>query len=248
METMENQDKILKEIKSLKGLVSRLMGSSNPTASIPFKKESLDKAAKEFEKLSIKRGQWIDSYDIQKVIRTAPYDSGKFIREHFHFKNCFKRGRVYYYYKQDLILLAKELKKRKIHLERYMHFIEDQEKFNSYLEAILNGSQKPKKRGFKIPPYLKDIESTPPKIPPVEVLMEELSGLKKEYHELKLAEYIDIYKGNYAFAKNIWRIEKYVDPEIKKRIRKWPDEFNLVNELITEVTQKKEIFIPIPSE
>jgi hypothetical protein len=71
--------------------------------------------------------------------------------------------------------------------------------------------------------------------------------LKDEFYEDKFSDYIDIYKDNYAMVKSIYYFEKYLDPKIKRRIFRWCSEFNVVNRIMEEITQKKaEKFIPVP--
>ena len=244
---MATLEKILSEIKELKNLIAKLIGTSDLGPIEQFSKEALDKAAKEYQKLSIERGEWVTGYDMDKCIKNAPYGAGKFIIEEFGFSNYFMRGKQHYFNKKDLTTLGKELKERHIDLRRYMELKQDQKMFEKYIATILeNKTGKSKRKSFKIPLDLVDISTTPPKMPSPEVLKSELEILKNDFFENKMGEYIDIYKGNYAMIKRIYWIQKYIDPVIKRRLKKWIDEFNLVNRLIEEVTKKKENFIPIP--
>ena len=244
---MATQEKILNEIKQLKDLIAKVIGTSEFDPSEQFSKEALDKVAKEFQKLSIERGEWITGYEIDSCIKNAPYGAGKFIIEEFGFTHYFTRGKQLFFNKKDLMALAKELKDRRVDLRRYMELREDQQKFEKYLSTILqNNPGKTKKKPFKIPLDLIDITTSPPKMPSQEQLKSELEKLKAEFFENKMAEYIDIHKGNYAMIKQIYWIQKYIAPAVKKRLNKWIEEFNLVNRLIVEVTKKKENFIPIP--
>ena len=47
------EDKILKELKQIRLLLSELVGTSDQPAAKKFSKEAINKAAKEFRKLSI---------------------------------------------------------------------------------------------------------------------------------------------------------------------------------------------------
>ena len=96
------EQKLLFELKELRTAISKVVGTSNKPPAIQFSKVALDKAALEFRKLSIERGDWIEEGSINKVIKSAPWRAGKFIREDFNFNNNFQKGRAYYYNKKDL--------------------------------------------------------------------------------------------------------------------------------------------------
>lgn len=243
---MEKQEQILNEIKELKSIIAKLVGLSGQSTDKPFSTEALEKAAKLYQKLSIERGDWVNSHDINKHIKSASYNPGNFIIKELEFSNYFKRGSTYYFNKQDLISLAKELKERNIDLGRYEELKADQEKFKKYLENA--NKNKKGKKAFKIEKNIKDIISEPAKLPPVEDLKAELKNLREEYLKYKLAEYIDVYRDSYAMSKHLYYIQKYIDPDVKKRINRWVTDFNKVNHLLTELKVKKETFIPIKDE
>ena len=243
---MEKQEQILNEIKELKSIIAKLLGLSNPSIENPFSAEGLEKAAKEYRKLSIERGEWVSSHDIRKFVKSASYNSANFLIKHLQFSNYFKRGSTYYFNKQDLIALAKELKDRNVDLGRYEELKVDQEKFKKYLE---NAKQNKKgKKAFKITIDAKNITSDPVKLPPVEELKAELKKLREEFLQYKLAEYVDVYRDSYAMIKYLYHVQKYIEPDVQKRIRKWIIDFNNVNHLLTESKVKKEKFIPIKDE
>jgi len=98
---MDNQ--ILKEIKEVRLLLSKMIGTSELPEEQKFSKEALDKAAVEFKALSLQHGEWIS--DISKIIKGAPYGSGKFIVEHLGFNNYFTRGKTRYFNRKDLMAL-----------------------------------------------------------------------------------------------------------------------------------------------
>jgi hypothetical protein len=246
---MKNEEKILAELQSLKTLVAKLIGTPDLKGENQYSKKAIEKAAREFQKLSIERGEWVESYDIKKYIKTAPYNVGNFLRDEFGFTNCFKRGSTYYYNKQDLIALGQELKERNVDLGRYMEFKADKDKFEKYVAGILQPDAKNiKRKRFRLPEYLKDITTSPATPPDPEVIKTELKKLKDEFFEHNLNEYIDIYKGSYAMPKDFYRFKKYLNPELTRRIYRWTEEFNLANQVIEEITKKKEKFIPIPEE
>ena len=243
---MENQKEILKEIKEVKSVIAKLIGVSDLPPEKRFSIEALDKVAKQFQKLSIERGEWVVSHDIDKYIKSASYRSGNFIIKEFGFSNYFKRGSSNYFNKQDLIALGKELKERNVDLSRYEELKEDQLKFHRYLESA--SKNKEGKTAFKVPKNLKDITTTPPKLPPVEQLRAEVKRLREEFIQYKLAEYVDIYRDSYAMMKHLYYFNKYIDPDIRKRIKRWVQDFNDVNHLLAESKVKKEKFIPIKDD
>jgi len=106
------EEKILKEIKQIRQLLSKLVGTSELPARQKFSKEANAKAAKEFQKMAIERGEWVPSNEIQKVIKHAEWRSDRIIIGKFGFTNYFKKGHTYYLNRKDLVLLDKELKAR----------------------------------------------------------------------------------------------------------------------------------------
>jgi hypothetical protein len=243
------QNELLAEIKELKTLLAKLIGTSDLPAKEQFSIDALDKAAKRFQKLSIERGEWIEDGNIDKFIKHAPYRAGTFIRQEFGFSNFFKRGQTYYYNKKDLVALGKELKERNVDLGRYMQYVEDQAKFKKYLESINEkGKGKKKKKAFQLSYDLKDITTSPVKPPSADIIRKDLKKLKDEFFQYNLADYIDIYKDNHAMTKFIYHYEKYLDPDMKKRCKRWCENFNYANHALELVTKKKETFIPVKEE
>lgn len=231
------EEKILKEIKSLKSIIAQVIGSSELPVKQQFSKEAISKAADEFQKLSIERGEWIEEDEISKIIKKAPYHSGKFIIEKFEFTNFFKRGRSLYFNKKEIIALNNELKKRNINLKRYMELLEDQEKFRKYLEEVRNPKGTRKRQRFKIPDELKDIETYPYHHPQKEVVKKHIETLQEEFQKYKMAEYVDIYNDNYAMFKFIYHFDKYVNPEVKKRCQNWCSHFNYAQNALKEISK-----------
>ena len=84
------QKELLAEIKELKAAISTLIGTSDLHPEEQFSKEALYKAAKQFQKLSIERGEWVNDSDITKYIKNAHYRAGAFIIREFNFTNYFK--------------------------------------------------------------------------------------------------------------------------------------------------------------
>ena len=243
------QKQILQEIKELKIAISKLIGTPDLLPQEPFSEEALNKAAKEFQKLSIERGEWIEDSHIDRFIKDASYRAGTFIRQELGFNNYFKRGHTYYYNKKDLIELGKELKARNVNLGRYIEFKEDQIKFEKYVaSANENTGGKRKRKHFNLPNNLKDITTSPPKKPSPEIILEDLKRLREEFLQYKMSEYVDVYRDNYAMMKFVYHFDKYLDPEMKKRCRKWCDNFNYANNALKEIGNKKVKFIPIKDD
>lgn len=51
-----------------------------------------------------------------------------------------------------------------------------------------------------------------------------------------------------SMMKFVYHFDKYLDPEIKKRCRKWCDNFNYANNALKEIGNKKVKFIPIKDD
>jgi hypothetical protein len=237
---------ILQELKELKSILAKLIGTSDLDPSEQFSIEAVNKAAKEYQKMLIDRGEWVAENDIGKYIRSSAWRAGAFIRNEFGFKNFIKKSHSYYYYKKDLIALGKELKERNVDLSRYIEFRESQAKFEKDVAAVSQG--KKKKKGFQLPADLKDITTSPIPMPAAEIVKEDLERLKTEFFEQKFSEYIDIYKGNHAMMKFIYHFEKYIEPGLKRRCQKWVDNFNYANHALELITKKKEKFVPVKEE
>ncbi len=231
---MDNQ--ILKEIKELRRLLSKLIGTSDLPEKQRFSTLALDKAAEEFKSLSIQHGEWIS--DISKIIKGAPYDSGKFIIEKFGFNNYFTRGKTKYFNRKDLMALNNELKKRNINLARYIELINDQEKFKKYIESAQKGEKKGKH--FQLPEGLKDVQTSSCPPPPLEIIQNHIDTLKVEFEKFKLVEYIDLYEDStYAMVKYEYYFDRYLDASKKKQCRKWCEDFNYADHSLKKVIELK---------
>ena len=155
------ETKILEELKQIKLILSKITGTEDLPTKERFSKEALDKAAKEYQDMVIKRGEWVSNSDLSDVSKIYSWNSGKFIIEKFGFSSYFQRGKSLYYNKKDLIALKNELKERKIDLERYIELTEDQEKFEKYIANVNLSKGKNKNKNFEIPDFLEDIETKP---------------------------------------------------------------------------------------
>ena len=230
------ETKILKEIKQVRDLLSKLVGTYDLPAKERFSTQALDKAALEFKRLSIERGEWISDYELSKVIKKAPHYCGKFIIEKFQFKNYYKHGHRLYFYKKDVVALNEELKKRNINLRQYDELLKDQEKFYKKIEELNSQTGKYEGKIFQIPDGLKDIEKTQIKTPSEDVVISHIASLKEEFQKFKLYEYIDLYYDDtYAMLKYQYYFDRYMSTEIKKHCRKWCFDFNYANNALKEI-------------
>lgn len=237
---------ILIELKEIRSLLSKLIGSDDSSNEAPFSIEAVNKAAKEFQKLSIERGEWIKDSDIHKYIKKSPWRAGTFIRTQFHFTNYIKRGREYYYSKKHLVSLANELKQRNIDLSRYIELIEDRANFQKSLSVLTDKKkQKSANKPYQLPTGLKDITTSDIPFPSVELVKQDIVKLKDEFSENKFSEYIDIYENNHAMIKHMYFFQKYIEPAFRNKCRRWCENFNYANEALTRMKVKQEIFVPV---
>jgi Ca2+-binding EF-hand superfamily protein len=235
------EDKVFTEIKQIRKLLSELVGTTDLPVAQKFSKEAITKAAKEFRKLSIARGQWIPSDEIRSIIKHADWNSGKIILEKFEFTNYFKRGSTYYFNRKDLIELNKELKKRNINLKKYGELINDKDKFQKYVNSILIAKGSKTRKHFKIPESLRDIFSKPYSAPTEELVRKEIETLKEEYKKFDLSEYIDLYEGKtHALFKYDYSFDRYLKPELKKFCKDWSFKFNYANTALRRILELKE--------
>jgi hypothetical protein len=239
------QKQVLSELKELRSILTQLVGTADQPGQDQFSKEALAKASKLFIRMAAQRGEWVKEDELGKYIK-ADWRAGSFIRSEFGFNACIKDGHYYLYNKKALQKLGVELKARNIDLKRYMEYKRSESDFQKKLSA--NKKSFKGKRAYEMPSDLKNITTSSPPIPDVEIVKKDLERLKAEFFELKMAEYIDIYRGNHAMVKFIYHFEKYIEPQIKRRCKKWCEDFNYANHALELITQKKETFIPIKEE
>jgi len=233
---METQ--VLEEVKQIRKLLAKLVGTSDLPVRKQFSIEAIQKAALEFKKLEIQRGEWIEEHNISNVIRSAPYYSGKFIIEKFVFKNYFKHGRYFYFKKKDLLALKNELKKKNVHLSRYMELLDDQEKFKKKIDSLKSSGER-RGRRFKIPDELKDITTAPYSSPSEEIVQNHIADLKEQFKKNNWYEYIDVYHDSHAMFKFEYYFDRYLDSGLKKQCKKWCDDFNYANYALKEIKKSK---------
>lgn len=232
------EEQILKEVAQIKQYLARIVGTSNLPKREQFSKKALDKTAVEFRKLETERKEWIPQDEIHRVIRNAPWHAGKFIIEKFGFNNYFKYGRTLYFNRKDLVDLKNELKVRNVNLNRYMELLEDQEKFKKKIDA-LKASGGRRGRGFKVPEGLKDIVITPYSPPDEKIVEDHIESLLEQFEKENLNKYIDIYESNYAMVKFECHFERYFDKDLRKKCRRWCDDFNYAQNALKEIKRAK---------
>lgn len=231
------EDKLLVELKQLRHLLAKVVGTQDLPKREQFSKDAMKKAASEFRKLQTERGEWIAEDDISKVIRSAGYRPGKFIIEKFGFKNYYTRDQKYFFNRKDLVALNKELKARNVKLGKYQELEEDKAKFHKYLGELRKGKRK--RPRFKLPEELMDIDSQPYNHPPKEKVLKHIEALLEEYEKDKLIEFIDIFNNKYAMVKHIFYFDKYLEPVKRKGYDKWCYEFNYAQSALSEIKKIK---------
>jgi len=238
---------LLTEIQELKRVITVLIGVSDLPTENQFSKDALENAAKQFQKLSIERGEWIIDGDISKYIKTAGHSSAKFIIQELKFTNYFKKGHNFYFNKKSLIDLSNALKERNIDLRRYIELIETELSFKKSL-IIAVENKKGKKKPFELARDLKDINTTPISMPSPDIVRADIKRLNQEFINLKFADYIDVYKNNFAMLKYIYMFERYLNQGVLRSCKKWCNDFNYAQEALQKITNKKEPFIPIAED
>ncbi|SRR5258706_8618442 len=240
------QKQILAELKELKAIIAKVIGTGDLPPDERFSIEAIDKAAKDFHRMEKERGDWVNEQDIGKYLKGGGWRSAKFIRTEFSFNACIKNGHNYLFNKKELQALNAALKERNVNLERYIDYKRSEAEFQKKLAQ--NKAVRKGKRAYELPRDLKDITTSSPPSPPVELVRQDLERLKQEFFEQKMAEYIDIYKDSHAMMKFIYHFEKYIDPKIKKMCKKWCDDFNYANHALELITKKREKFVPVKEE
>ena len=239
---LSREDKILAELKQLRKLFTVLLGTEDQPAKEKFSRTAITKAARDFKKMQAERGEWVKNYDVDKIIKSAPYNPAKLLIEEFQFKNYFKRGSTYYFKKKDLIDFNKELKKRNIDLGTYSELLLDRQKFLKYIESITHPDGNKKRRRYKIPEGLENIFSEPYSPPNEELVRNEIKSLMEEYEKFDLAEHVDLYeRKTYAMYKYIYNWDRYVDPQIKKHCKQWTEKFNYANGALKRILELKKV-------
>lgn len=227
-------DKIESTLNEIKDLLAKLIGTSDLPKEKQFSEKAIEKATKEFKKLRRENNVWIKTHEIGNHIKDAPYEAGKFIREEFEFKNFHTKGPACYYLKSDIILLAEELKKRKIDLRAYMQMKEKEKKNSDY-----NITQKKNPKGaFKIPDNLNNIQPRPEKQKSLKKLMAKLNNIMAEYHKDGLSDYIEI-ADNLALPKSNYSNQK-VEITINEKVKKWWPKYNRVQSEIANLEKDSE--------
>ncbi|MBC8320134.1 MAG: hypothetical protein H8E34_05370 [Bacteroidetes bacterium] len=230
------EEKVLKEIREIKKLLSEMLGTSDLPTKEKFSKEAITKAAKEYRKMAIERGEWLPDDEIRKVIRKAPWRSGKVIIEKFGFTNYFKRGHTFYFSKKDLIALNVVLKKKNINLAEYCELLDDQANFEKYRQRANQTDGRKSKIRFRIPEGLEGLNSKHYPPPSEEAIINEIANYMEEVKKFDLSEYISFAEKNtYAWFKYDYSLDRYVDSKLKKYCKDWCFKFNYANNALKKI-------------
>jgi hypothetical protein len=240
------QNKILEELKQLRIVITRLLGTTDLPPGEQFSTEAIKKASQQFRKMSAERDEWVKENDISKYIRNTGWSAGRFIREEFGFNAWIKNGHHYLYNKKALQMLAAELKKRNVNLGRYIEYKRSEAEFQKKLSAKKQLTKG--KRPYRLDSEVKGVTTSDIPAPSVDFVRQDLEQLKNEFFEYKMADYVDIYRGNHAMLKFMYHFEKYLEPGLKKRCLRWCENFNYANHALELITKKKEKFIPVKEE
>jgi len=240
------EKKILIELKQMREAITGLLGTADLPRVEQFSTEAINKAAVTFRKMTATRSEWVEESDISKYIRNAGWGVGKFIREEFKFNAWIKSGHYYLYNKKALLALGAELKKRNVQLGRYAEYKRSEAEFQKKISS--NKKLTKGKRPYHLAPDLKDITTSEIPQPSADLVRQDLEQLRKEFFEHKMADYVDIYRGNHAMLKFIYHFDKYLEPGLKKRCTRWCENFNYANHALELITKKKETFVPVKEE
>jgi len=223
-------DQIKKELSELRDAIVYLAKTSDYPRPEQLSYEAINKATGEYIRLTKLRDKWIAESELYDIFDTCHGNIGSFIRHEFEFSNYYKQGREYFYNRNDLLALAKELKVRNVNLPRYMKLKSEEEQFVKKVvatEKVKVGSKK--KKTFKVSDAIFNINSTDFPFPSVDLIKEDIEVLMRKYKEQNLSEYIDIYQGNFAMVKYDYDLEKYVSDKVTRVCKKWCDNFNYAN-------------------
>lgn len=237
------EDKIYTELKELRLLLARLIGTADQPVENQFSQEAVEKAAKAYQRMTIERGDWITEKEFPKYLGLCSWRAGKFIQEAFAFNHVIKKGREYLYYKKDIEALGQELKAKNINLHRYEEFLIDKAAFDKKVATVSASPKKGKDKRFQMPTGTKNIATSAIPKPDPEMVRQDLANLKAEFINAKYGLYIDIYKGAHAMLKFMYHYEKYLEPGLKRRCQKWCENFNYANHALELITGKKQKFV-----
>jgi hypothetical protein len=105
------------------------------------------------------------------------------------------------------------------------------------------------KKHFVVPDWLRDVCSTPVKLPSRDLVQQDVDTLMQEFRDGKYHEYVDIHKSNYAMMKHIYPYERYLEQGLRRKLSNWCDRFNTACKVLQEITGKKyKVIDPVPAE
>lgn len=237
---------LLQELQQLKKAVAHLAGTADLPDNQQLNTTALDKAAKQFAQLQKKRDNWVSSSDMGKYLKGAGWYNHKLVQEQFGFTAFIKIGRDFYYDREQLKLLHQELKGRQVNLEQFFSLIRHEAAFDKAyekLKAQVRG--KKTKKHFVVPEWLRDISTTPVKLPERHVVQADIDQLQQEFFDAKYGDYVDIHKGSFAMLKHIYPYERYLEKGLRRKLNTWCEKFNTTCKVLQEITGKKHAFIPV---
>lgn len=240
---------ILEELRLLKKAIAQLAGTSDLPEDAQLSPTALDKTAKQFQQLQARRDQWVPASDVGKYIKGAGWWNHKLLIEQFGFTAYLRIGRDFYYDREQLKLLRDELKARNVQFEQFQKLLRSEKEFeNAYQKLKEQVRTNKTKKFFVVPDWLRDISTTPVKLPERAVVQADIDELQQEFNQGKYHEYVDVHKGTHAMLKFIYPYEKYLTPGLRRKLSHWCDRFNTASKVLGEITGKKHKFIPAPPE
>jgi len=233
------QKEILAELKALREAVAILAGTQEMKPEKQLSPAVLNKVAKEFKKLDRKNKEWIQEHDLYGIFRGTNYGVGKYLREELKFTQWLMKGKSYYYNRKAIMDLVKELKSRKVNLARYIELKNQQAKFEAWVKTA--AAQK-KMVAYQLPDDMYEVETWRAPRPSERLIIAELERLKTEFEEMKMGEYIDIYK-SFAVHKIDYMFAKFRDETYRQRCKKWIENYNYAKRALAELKNENDFTI-----
>ncbi|MFD2871967.1 hypothetical protein ACFS5N_05775 [Mucilaginibacter ximonensis] len=213
---------VLAELKAIRAALATLAGTSDLPEGEQLNLVALEKAAKEFKKLSTLRKAWVEEYQLSSVFKDVRHGTGKFLREELGFTAYFTHGRGHFYNRKALLALARELKERKVNLARYMEYKTDRAKFEAKVK-------KAKLAVYVLADDMRNIETSVTPAPSKILVTDEIKRLEGEFDEFR--EYVDAYEG-FAMMKSDYFFSKFRDAAFRARCKKWIESYNYAHEAL----------------
>ena len=136
--------------------------------------------------------------------------------------------------------LNKELKEKKIHLDKYRTLAFEKEKFDDLVKGINLPKGTKTKKHYKIPEGLQNITMRPFSTETEELARKEIESLMEEFKKFDLSEYIDLYESKtQAYFRYTYSFDRYIKPELRKYCKDWCFKFNYANTALKIMTDIK---------